>query len=107
MSDNGLRQCEPVPAEEGQVIIATIELTDEQKTWPRVRIVPSGTEGVGLLVSADKPYPHEWVLPAVAEMLTAGRATDAEAVFARIRAAGLTLRAVVGDDGVLRVTVGA
>jgi hypothetical protein len=55
------------------------------------------------LVPAEKVGQSE-VLPAVAEMLAAGRATDAEAVFARLRAAGLALRAIVGEDGVLRVT---
>ena len=95
------------PPERCQVFEATVELTEDQKAWPKVKIVPSGIEGVGLLVPVEKRVPPQEVLPAVAEMLTTGRATDAEAVFARIRAAGLTLRAVVGEDGVLRVTVGA
>lgn len=64
--------------------------------------------GPDLLVPPEQATASREVLPAVAEMLAAGRAADAEAVFARLRAAGLALRAVVGDDGVLRVTtVGA
>jgi hypothetical protein len=83
----------------------TAHLTDEQKQWRKVKVVPSANGDESQLVSVSSPVKE--VLPAIAEMLTAGRVTDAEAVFARIRAAGLTLRAVIGDDGVLRVTVGA
>jgi hypothetical protein len=88
-----------------QVIVVTVQLTDEQKTWRKVKIVPSGNEGEGLLVPVETPSPPvPPVLPAVAAMLTAGRATDAEEVFAQLRAAGLALKAVIGADGVLHVT---
>lgn len=82
----------------------TAHLTEEQKKWPVVRLVPSGTEGVGLLVPIE-PINLSEVLPVVARMLSEGRAWEADAVFARIRAAGMVLKTVIGDDGVLHVTV--
>lgn len=86
----------------------TAHLTEEQKKWPVVRVVPSDTEGVALLVPVDSPRRAAQVLPAVAEMLSAGRAGDAETIFARLRAAGISLMTEIGADGVLHVTaVGA
>jgi hypothetical protein len=94
----------PTP-EFGQVIHLTAHLTEEQKKWPVVRVVSSDTEGVALLVPVDAPSRPAQILPAVADMLSAGRAGDAETVFARLREAGMSLKTVIGDDGVLRVTV--
>jgi hypothetical protein len=98
----------PTP-EFGQVLYLTAHptahLTEEQKKWPVVRVVPSDTEGVALLVPVDAPRRPAEILPAVADMLSAGRAGDAEAVFARLRAAGMSLKTEIGDDGVLHVTV--
>ncbi len=94
----------PTP-EFGQVIDLTAHLTEEQKKWPVARVVPSDTEGEALLVRLDAvPRPAQ-ILPAVADMLSTGHAGNAAEVFARLRAAGMSLKAVVGEDGVLHVTV--
>lgn len=85
----------------------TAHLTDEQKTWRKVKLAYAGSEGAFALVPADAPAPvppGAQVLPAVADMLASGRAADAAGVFERLRAAGLALKAVVGADGVLHVT---
>lgn len=89
----------------------TAHLTDEQKTWRKVKMVPSGMEGVGLLVPVETPDPvappvtPRAVLSAVADMLATGYAGSAEAIFAKLRTSGLTLKPVIGDDGVLHVTI--
>src|SRR6266516_4528417 len=82
----------------------TAHLTEEQKKWPVARLVPSDTEGVALLVPVKPIVPAE-VLPVVAGMLSEGRAYEAAEVFARLRAAGLSLRTELGADGVLHVTL--
>lgn len=87
------------------MIELTAHLADEQKKWPVARLMPSDTEGVALLVTVDAPPRPAQVLPAVADMLSTGRAGDAETIFARLRAAGLFLKTEIGLDGVLHVTL--
>lgn len=88
----------------------TAHLTEEQKTWRRLKLVP-GREGEGLLVPVDTPDPvappvaSRAVLSAVADMLATGYAGSAEAIFAKLRTSGLALKPVIGDDGVLHVTI--
>lgn len=82
----------------------TAHLTDARKTWRKMCVLPPDPTGAGLMVATESAPRAEEILPAVAEMLTTGAAGSAEMVFTRLRAAGLALKAVVGQDGVLHVT---
>ena len=112
-----------VPAPEDLTVIEvhpTAHLSEEQRAWRVVELTP-GREptadearrlfGATRGRSPQPPSPRtpltppQDILPAVARMLTEGGETDAPAVFARLRAAGVALKAVIGDDGALRVTV--
>lgn len=82
-------------------------ITEEQKKWRRLRVTASGP---AVLVPVDAPDPvvrpsDAALLTAVADMLNAGFAGSAEALFRYLRESGRSLRAVVGEDGALRVTV--
>lgn len=113
MTENVTPHPRPVPTTDGppQVFVLQGHLTAEQKTWRKVRIVPSGSDGAGLLVPVEAPDPTappvtpQAVLAAVADMLAAGYAGSAEAIFAKLRTSGLSLKPVIGDDGVLHVTI--
>ena len=95
-----------VPTPENYTILTvdlTAHLTEEQKKWPRARIVPSDTEGVALAVPVEPSTPAQ-LLPALGRMLAGGRASEAADLFARLRAIGKILKTSI-EDGVLRVTI--